>query len=191
MIMWFPDRRFTVAEYHQMIQTGLLTEDDNVELLEGWIVPKSPRSPAHDGTIGVVEEVIREQFPPGWRIRVQSAITLADSEPEPDLVVVYGSPRAFLDHHPGPTEIAFHIEIADSSLLRDRNDKVRVYARAGITIYWIINLVDMQIEVYTLPSGPVANPTYAQRQDYRLGDVVPLVLNGQAVGHIAVQDLLP
>ena len=189
--MWFPDRRFTVAEYHQMIQTGLLTEDDNVELLEGWIVPKSPRSPAHDGTMGVAEEVIREQFPPGWRIRVKSAITLADSEPEPDLAIVQGPPSRYMDHHPGSSEIAFLVEVADSSLLRDRNDKVRIYARAGIAIYWIINLVNAQIEVYTLPSGPVENATYGQRQDYRPGDVIPLILNGQEVGRIAAQDLLP
>src|SRR4051812_40189587 len=85
-----PLRRFTVDEYHRMIRTGILTEDDPVELLEGWIVLKMPHNPPHDATVDQSREVLQAALPAGWRVRVQSAITLSDSEPEPDLVVVPG-----------------------------------------------------------------------------------------------------
>jgi Uma2 family endonuclease len=75
-------------------------------------------------------------------------------------------------------------------LLGDRQDKGRIYARAGIAFYWIVNLIDRQIEVYSSPSGPTASPGYAQRQDYQLGDAVPLVLDGATVVTISVGDLL-
>lgn len=187
----FPVRRFTVAEYHQMIQAGLLKEGDPVELLEGWLVPKMVRNTPHDLAIEWTEEAIRSVWPTGWRLRVQSAITLADSEPEPDVAVVRGSNRPPPAHHPSPPDIALVVEVADSSLAQDRNDKGRVYARADIPVYWIINLVDVQVEVYTAPSGPTAAPAYGQRQDYRPGDHLPLILAGQQVGQIAAQDLLP
>src|SRR5579872_6769024 len=126
----FPVRRFTVAEYHHMIRTGLLTEDDPVELLEGWLVPKMGCNVPHDLAIERVMETIRA-LAPGWRIRGQSAITLADSEPEPDVAVVRGPIPVQATHHPSPSDIALVVEVADSSLL----DKARIYARANIPVY--------------------------------------------------------
>lgn len=187
----FPNRRFTVDEYHHLIQTGVLTEDDPVELLEGRLVTKMPHNPPHDGTIQVTDEVIHRHLPTGWRIRIQSAITTTDSEPEPDLVIARGNARTYLTRHPGPQDIATLIEVADSSLARDRGDKSRLYARASIAIYWIINLGDLQVEVYTDPTGPDPTPTFRQRQDYGLDDAVPLVIGGQEVARIPVRDLSP
>lgn len=186
-----PVRRFTVDEYHRMIQASILTEDDPVELLEGLVVPKMPHNPPHDGTIDLAREVIQSRLPAGWRVRVQSAITTGDSEPEPDLAVVPGPANRYLDHHPGVGEIATLMEVSDTTLTRDRQDKYRIYARAGITCYWIINLVDRQVEVYTDPSGPDANPTYRRRQDYLANDAIPLVIAGQEVARISVAELFP
>jgi Uma2 family endonuclease len=131
----YPVCRFTVDEYHRMIQAGILTEEDPVELLEGWIVPKMPRNPPHDGTIEMAEEAIRRRLPPGWRIRIQSAITTDDSEPEPDLAIVCGGVRTYVTRHPGAADIAVVIEVADAMLARDRREKNRLYARAGISCY--------------------------------------------------------
>jgi hypothetical protein len=186
----YPVRRFTVAEYHQMIQAAILTEDDPVELLEGWIVPKMPHKPPHDGTIYLAGEVIRSRLPTGWLVRTQSAVTTADSEPEPDLAVVRGDARTFLTRHPGPPDFGIIAEVADTSLNSDRKDKGRLYARAFIPCYWIINLVDRQVEVYTDPSGPDANPDYRQRCDHDLQGAVPLILDGQDNGPIPVRELL-
>ncbi|MBL8793754.1 MAG: Uma2 family endonuclease [Planctomycetia bacterium] len=184
-------RRFTVAEYHQLIQLGVLTENDRVELLEGWLVHKMPHNPPHDGTIQVANESLIGRLPAGWKTRIQSSITTADSEPEPDITVVRGDARTYLLRHPGPSDIGTLIEVADSTLHLDRGDKARLYARAGIVIYWIINLVDRQVEVYTDPTGPDAAPRYRQRQDYPETASVPLVLDGQQLTLIPVRDLLP
>jgi hypothetical protein len=187
----YPIRPFTVDEYHRLIKAGVLTEDDPVELLEGWIVPKMPRNMPHDVCIDKSQEALRRFLPPGWRLRVQSAITLTDSEPEPDLAIVPGPPERYLAHHPLPEDIAALMEVADSSLQRDRQDKGRMYARARIAVYWVMNLVDGQVEVYTDPSGPDPVPCYRQRQDYDRNATVPLVISGQVVGQVALRDLLP
>jgi Uma2 family endonuclease len=183
--------RFSVAEYHHLIQLGMLTEDDPLELLEGYLVCKMPRNPPHDSTIQQVMKRLFRGLPPGWDVRGQSAVTLSDSEPEPDFAVVRGDEKTYRKRHPGPADIGIVIEVADSSLPGDRDDKGRIYSRAGIPIYWIINLQDAQVEVYSGPSGPVANPAYAQRTDYRAGDVVPLVLDGTVAGTLPAADLLP
>jgi Uma2 family endonuclease len=187
-----PVRRFTVDEYHQMIQAGILGEDDNVELLEGWIVPQTARGPAHDAIISVIMNVVLEmRLPSGWFGRVRSGRTTTDSEPEPDVVAVRGGPRAYFARHPGPADMALVIEVADASLSRDRSLKGRIYAAANVPVYWIINLVDNLVEVYTDPTGPDPVPVYRVRQDYRIGDLVPFVIDGRDLVPISAQELLP
>jgi Uma2 family endonuclease len=183
--------RFSVARYQRMIESGILTSEDKVELLENWVVLKMPRNPPHDGTIELVDEVLRPFIPAGWRLRVQLSLVLSDSQPEPDFAVVRGNARAYMVHHPTPADTGLIIEVADSSLLRDQRDKTRIYARANIPVYWIVNLVDRRVEVYTQPSGPVAVPAYGAFQTFQPGDAVPLVLDGVTVGNVPVADLLP
>ncbi len=183
--------RFTVAEYHKLIEIGVLTENDNLELLDGYLVEKMPHDPIHDGAIQLAEDAIRSLLPAGWCLRVQSAVTLSRSEPEPDVVVVRGDKRSFLTSHPGPGQFGIVIEVSNTSLDSDRDDKIPMYARDGIPVYWIVNLVDRQIEVYEQPTGNSPSPTYAVQRQFKLGDVVPFVLDGVAVGTIPVTDLLP
>lgn len=183
--------RFSVARYQRMIEAGILDANDQVELLEGYVVLKMPRDPEHDGTIDLVKAALGGLLPAGWFLRVQQAITGIDSQPEPDIAIVRGGPRTYLSRHPGPTDIGLIVEIANSSLVRDRQDKARIYAGAGIAVYWIVNLVDRRIEVYTQPSGPTAAPAYAACQYFQPGDAVPLVLDGTALGPVPAADLLP
>jgi Uma2 family endonuclease len=184
-------RRFSVPEYHRLIEMGILTEDDNLELLEGYLVHKMSRNPPHDAAIQKGIKKWLRLLPPGWELRVQSAITLNDSEPEPDFAIVRGDETVYLTRHPGPADVGLVIEVSDSTLPGDRDDKGRIYARAGIACYWIVNLNDRQLEVYTSPSGPIPDPKFGQRDDYRLGDRVPLVLAGVSLAPVAVLDLLP
>ena len=184
-------RRFSVAEYHKLIELGILTEDDNLELLEGYLVHKMSRNPPHDVTLALIQETLPRLLPAGWCLRSQSAITLAASEPEPDGAIVRGNARTYTARHPGPADIGVVIEVADSTLDGDRLDKGRIYARAGIPCYWIINLVDRQIEVYTAPSGATATPAYGQRQDFHATDDIALTLDGATVATIPVRELLP
>jgi len=83
------------------------------------------------------------------------------------------------------------VEVADASLNRDRTIKKRLYAAAGIAVYWIVNLVDSQVEVYTDPTGPGQQPDYRQRRDFDRAATVPVVIEGKEVGRLAVRDLLP
>lgn len=121
--------QFTVRQYHRLIQSAVLTESDRVELLEGCLVRKMPHSPAHAGTITNIQLRLQPVLGTDWLIRIQSAITTRDSEPEPDLVVVPGPAAAYFSRHPGPQDIALVIEVADSSLQDDRTIKARLYAR--------------------------------------------------------------
>jgi hypothetical protein len=182
-------RRFSVDEYHRIIQAGILTEDDAVELLEGWLVRKMPRNPVHDATIQTISNTLRRHLSSAWEIRIQSAITTADSEPEPDLAIVPGPPNRFATHHPGPKDIVLVVEVADSPLPLDRQEKARLYARAAIETYWIANIPDRQLEIHASPSGPGPNPNYHQYQVYSSGTQVELRIPGQPVVRIDVGDL--
>ncbi|MBX6313328.1 MAG: Uma2 family endonuclease [Isosphaeraceae bacterium] len=186
-----PVRRFTVAEYHKMIDAGVFGDDTRFELLEGWIITKMTRKPPHDVALALAHTALGRRAPVGWHIREQSAITTADSEPEPDLAVVRGEPRDYIDHHPSPGEIGLVVEVADTTLAQDRGLKRRIYARAGIPVYWIINLADAVVEVYTDPTTTPTPPRYLGLQTYRAGDEVPLVLDGREIGQIAAGHLLP
>jgi len=179
-------RRFSVAEYHRLIELGFLSEDDNLELLEGYLVHKMSRNPPHDAAIQKITKKWLRLLPPGWDPRVQSAVTLADSEP--DFAIVRGDETAYLTRHPTAADIGLVVEVSDSTLPGDRDDKGRIYARAGIPCYWIVNLNQRQVEVYTSPS---ADPKFGQRVDYGAGDSVSLLLAGAAPVAIAVRDLLP
>ncbi|MCI0529796.1 MAG: Uma2 family endonuclease [Nitrospira sp.] len=182
--------RLSVSQYHEMIRAGILTEDDPVELLEGWLVTKMPKNPPHRLTTQLTREALARLLPIGWYVDAQEPITLEDSEPEPDLVIVRGDRRQYRDRHPGPQDVALVVEVADATLQRDRTLKKRTYALAGIPIYWIVNLPENQFEVYIDPSGPVEQSDYSQRQDYGLSDEVPLVIEGHEVGRLTVRELL-
>lgn len=184
-------RRFSVAEYHKLIEIGILTEDDNLELLEGYLVHKMSRNPPQDAAIQKIMKKLFRLLPPDWDLRVQSAITLSTSEPELDLAIVRGDENNYVARHPGPADIGLVIEVADTTLTGDRVDKGRIYAQAGIPCYWIINLVGRQVEVYTSPSGATATPAYGQRQDFTINDDIALTLDGTTVATINVRDLLP
>jgi Uma2 family endonuclease len=174
-----------------MIELGILTEDDDVELLNGWIVRKMPRNPPNDTALMLLQEALRAILPSDWVFRSQSAVTTSESEPEPDGAVVRGPIRRYADHHPRPDETALVVEVADSSLGRDRNEKGPIYARDGIPVYWIVNIPDACIEVYTALTGPAEEPVYQQRHDYQPTDALPVVLEGREVGTITVRDVLP
>lgn len=186
----FPVRRFTVDEYQRLGQIGVLGENDRVELLEGWIVPKMSLNPPHSVCVQLVDAAVRKQLPTSWCLRIQDAVTTGDSEPEPDVAVVRGAIRDYSDRHPEPADVGLLVEVADTSLTRDRY-KCRLYGRASLPVYWIVNIVDYRVEIYTEPTGPDSEPGYRRRDDYGPDDQVPLLLDGKEIARIPVRDLLP
>jgi Uma2 family endonuclease len=183
--------RLSIEQYHAIIQAGILTDDDSVELLEGWLVFKMPKTPPHRATTRLVRTALENILPAGWYVDSQEPITLSNSEPEPDIVVVRRDTRQYLDRHPGAEDIALIIEVSDTTLQRDRTVKKRIYARAGISIYWIVNLVEEQVEVYSQPLVEVEQPDYSQRLDFGRSAVMPIIIEGIEIGAIAVDALLP
>jgi len=181
----------TVAQYHAMVGSGILTEDDPVELLEGCLVPKMPKRPRHRATTRLIRAELEKRVPPGWYVDSQEPITTANSEPEPDVMVVRGDTRDYLDRHPGPGDLALVVEVADAPLDRDRSLKQRVYAAVGVPVYWIANLRDQRIEAYADPHDPAGSPGYRDQRGFGPEDLVPLVVDGREIARVAVRDLLP
>ena len=186
-----PVRRFTVEEYHRLLEEGILTEDDRVELLEGWIVEKMTRNPPHDVAVALALKTVGKKLTKKWHCRGQSAITSDTGEPEPDVAVVRGRERDYLENHPRPRDVGLLIEVADKTLSTVRDIKGPSYARVNSPCYWIVNLAEEIVEVYSDPTGPDPEPCYRKRENFRPGDKVPLTLDGKVIGRIAVNDLLP
>ena len=183
-------QRFSVEQYHRMIASGVLTENDPVELLEGLLVAKMPRDPHHDGSLCRVQKGISALLTDTWVLRIQSAITTRESEPEPDLVIATGPDTKYFNYHPRRGDLALVIEVANTSLGEDRDLKGPIYARERIPIYWIVNLIERQVEVYTQPRG-VKSATYRERRDYLATSKIPVVLGGEEIGLLSVADFLP
>jgi len=177
--------RMTVDEYERI---GEMLDDPRVELIDGHLVKKMPKNPEHSWSTKQVFKALERLLPAGWTWRTEQPVRIpAYDEPEPDVSIVRGSDDDYMHRMPGPADVALLVEISESTLATDRGEKLRTYARAAIPIYWIVNLVDRQVEVYT---GPGVDD-YATRQDFRPGQQVPLVIDGQQLGQIAVDDILP
>lgn len=186
----FPVHRFSVEQYFELVRLGILGEDDNCELLDGWIVPKMGKKPLHDNTIDIIDGVVDALLPSGWFLRVQNVLQTATSAPEPDFAVTRGLRGSFPDRHPQGSDVGLVIEVADSTLHIDRR-KALIYAAAGVPHYWIINLPERCVEVFENPQQQSEGIHYASQRTIRAGDELELVLDGQHVARIGCAQLLP
>ena len=180
-------RRWTRVEYDRLVETGVLEEDDPVELLDGRLIVSEPQGTRHATAVAMAQRALARCFGRGFHVRDQLPVALDDrSEPEPDLAVVHGGERDYLDGH--PTLPVLIVEIADDSLARDRLRKGRAYARAGIRDYWIVNLVHGVLEVRREPARGRSGWGYRRvRLLKREATIKPLA----ARRPIRVADLLP
>jgi Uma2 family endonuclease len=183
--------RMSVEQYQAMVQANILTEDDPVELLEGWLVQKSARHPRHQVVTGLIYRALERFVGGGWYVDSQEPITTADSEPEPDVIVIRGELVNFLQRHPQPHEIALVVEVAEATVRRDRGAKKRIYARAGIPVYWLVNLVNQTVSVYAEPDSAASPPDYRRHKLYCPGEEIPVVVDGTVIGQLAVNEILP
>lgn len=187
--------RLSVANYHTMLQVGIFDEDDQIELLEGCLVAKMTKNPPHRISTNLIRQALEKLTPEGWYVDSQEPITLKDSEPEPDVVIIRGKTTDYRDRHPAAADVVLVIEVSDATLERDRTIKQRIYARAGIAIYWILNLRDRQLEVYTHPTNEAdSEAQYQQCQVFEETESVPVHWQDgsgdREFGSICVQDLL-
>jgi Uma2 family endonuclease len=177
---------WSVEQYNRLAELGVF-DDERVELLDGEIWRLGRQSPPHAAIVSKARQVLQDTFGSGLVFSPKMPVTLSDtSEPEPDFSVAVGVVNNYADHHPMPSEILLVVEVADDMIEKDRGIKREIYARAGIVEYWLVNLVDRQLEVYRQPSS---TGIYADLQVYLPGQsVAPLSAPDKP---IAVSDLLP
>jgi Uma2 family endonuclease len=180
--------RLSVDQYDEMARVGILLDGEPVELIEGWLIVKMTKNPPHTVATNLVRDALSQTIPAGWFVASQDPITTFDSKPEPDVMVVRGHPRDYRNRHPTPENVGLIVEVADTSLPYDRTTKRRIYARAGVDHYWIINLIASRVEVY---SEPTEAGEFRRREVFGRDADMPLLLDGREVGRIAVRDLLP
>lgn len=181
----FPIARFSVEQYHRLIRSGALTEDDRLELIDGWVVQKMAKGPGHEYTTGELAARIERVLPAGMHLRNQAPLTLEQSEPEPDLALVRGDRATYRARHPESAEVVLVVEVSDTTLTTDRL-KGGTYARAGVETYWIVNLVDRCVEVHGEPQldgyarrevlgedHVLRVPFASEDEGIRVGDVLP------------------
>ncbi|WP_116105161.1 Uma2 family endonuclease [Lewinella sp. IMCC34191] len=177
----------TVERYHAMIEAGILGEDDPVELLNGKIVNRSPIGRFHAVCVRTINAHFVKLLDGKYLCSQEQPITIAEgSEPEPDYVIAWLSEHNYLDHHPYPEDIHLLIEVADKTLPRDRGAKRGIYACAGIPEYWIVNLIDRQLEIYTQPD--LAAGTYTQERILHERDTL---IDHPLAGTVAINRWIP
>ena len=167
-----------------MIRAGQLTENDSIELINGYLVTKMSIGPNHGGTVNRLNRLLSKRLGDEVIVTVQNPITIHEySEPEPDIVVAKFRNDFYAERHPHPEDILLVIEVADTSLAFDRSAKVPLYASCGITETWLVDLAQREVTVYRKPAGA----SYAEAQVYRAGDALPLP--GTSSESIAVTEL--
>jgi Uma2 family endonuclease len=151
---WVARRALTVAEYHRMGETGILTRDDRVELIEGELIAMSPIGSGHSGTVNALNRRLVLAVGDRGVVAVQNPVQLDDlSEPQPDFSVLRPRDDFYRRATPRPHEVLLIVEVADSSLAYDRRVKRSLYARHGIPEFWIVNLTAGEVEVCRTPNG--------------------------------------
>jgi Uma2 family endonuclease len=181
-------RLWTRAEYHQMADLGWFV-GQRAELVEGEIVVLSPQKFAHGATTDRVADVLKKLLGDSFWVRMQLPIAIGEiSEPEPDVSVVPGTRDDYADH---PTGASLLVEVSDTTLAYDRGKKMRLYAKAGIFEYWVVNLQDREIEVRKRPAGGSSPEDVARYLDFEVfkpGDSLELGLKANT--RVLVDQLL-
>jgi Uma2 family endonuclease len=183
-------RAITVAEYDRRITSGAIPEDGRFELLDGEVVRKLSKNPPHRVATRKTFDALARLVPPDWDVAKEEAVVCGDrSKPEPDVAVVRAELRHDATRDATADDCALIVEVADASLAVDMGVKLAIYPKAEIPVYWVVNLQDDRVEIYSNPDRAAAS--YGLRVVYTRGQLVPVEIDGQVVGTIAVEDLLP
>jgi Uma2 family endonuclease len=177
---------WTIEEYEALVKADILS-DDRIELIEGLLVEKMVKKPDHSAGSEGTWRAIHAALPPGWHVRIEKPVRIPnrDSEPEPDVSVVRGSHRDYRERDPDPADVALVVEVVRSSLAADRALAL-TYGGGRIPAYWIVNVLDRQIEIYFNPvDGAYPPPVIIPESGS-----VDLVIDGQVVAQIPAAELL-
>lgn len=165
-------KTFTVEEYDQMIETGILSEDDRVELIRGEIVAKMSIGRKHGRSVKKLNQLFGRSLAGRALVSVQDPIVLADSEPETDVTLLKPDDDFYGKRKPHAEDVLLAVEVSDSNLNEDQEIKGPLYAENRIPEYWIVNLIDDCLEVYR---GPRANGTWRKKLVLERGDKIEIL----------------
>lgn len=161
-----------------MVEAGILRPGDRVELIEGQVLEMSPQTPPHAGTVSRINRLLQRELSDRADIRVQLPLTLATSEPEPDLAIVRFDPGEYGSRHPGAADVLWLLEVAYTTQDFDREVKGPLYARAGLADYWLVDVAARQVCIYRQPTPQ----GYQSEQVLSVGEtVVPLAFPALAI----------
>lgn len=182
---------WTIEEFERLFDVGFLPNDTKFELIEGEIVEKMTQRTTHSTALSLTQFALETAFGAGFYVRTQLPMVFGEhSKPEPDLAVVVGNPRDYLEAHPSTAVLV--VEISDTTLVQDQQAKSSLYARAGIAEYWIVNLIDRALEVRRQPSpvhDALLGHAYRSTQILLPGESVSPLSSPEAT--VFVDELLP
>jgi Uma2 family endonuclease len=166
---------FNVEQYYRLAEVGVLKPDDRVELIEGEIIRISPIGSPHAACVRALDLQFHNLFARKYVVSVQSPVRLDDfSEPEPDLALLQPRKDLYAERHPQPQDVLLIVEVADSTLLTDRNVKIPLYARFGIRESWLVNLTKKLIEIhYDVEDGRYRNQLKFEKGETLISPTVP------------------
>jgi Uma2 family endonuclease len=155
MVAIFVDLRLlTVADYHQMVESGILSADERVELVEGQLYQMAAKGTAHSAAVTRIDRILADRLGDAVLLRFQDPVLLSNvSEPEPDVAVVQPDRLDYEERHPGPGDILLLIEVADTTVKRDLEIKAPAYGRAGVVETWVLDVSGRCLHVFREP-GP-------------------------------------
>lgn len=179
-----PPHRFSRDDYHAIAKAGILGEDDHVELIAGEIITQMPIGTAHAGLVNRLNQIMTNLARGRCIVSVQNPIALDPfSEPQPDIALLRPRADFYAKEHPGPADVLLIVEVADTSLAFDREEKIPLYAAAGIPEVWLVDLVDKSVSVFRLP----VQGAYTEVTRHRAGAAIPVP--GLPEAALAVSDL--
>jgi Uma2 family endonuclease len=180
--------RITVDEFDRIIEAGALKDPGRVELIDGYMVDKMSKNAAHRWTTKEVLKALDSRLPPGWTSQKEDPVRIPDyDEPEPDVAIIRGTDADYEFRLPTAADVGLLVEVSDSTLVQDRGKKLSAYAKGRIPVYWIVNLVNRQVEVYSRPG----KKGYRSHTIFASGEQVPVTIGGRKLPPIAVDSLLP
>lgn len=185
--------RIPIDLYERMAESGVFGDTSPIYLWKGQLVLPMTKGPSHEYALNTLLSLLVRLVPGGWHVRAGSPTRVPDdSEPEPDLTVLRGANRDYRTRTADAADVSLAVEVSDSSLRHDSGEKLEAYAAASIPCYWVVNIPEQRVDVYTRPTGPVGagGPRYEGRQRFEPGEDVPVVLDGREVGRVAAGDLL-
>jgi Uma2 family endonuclease len=184
--------RLTVDQFLAMIDAGVFPERPRVELIRGLLVERMTKNNPHNFAVDTLGDLLQPLVAPGYLVRREKSLVIGrGSRPEPDVFVLRGPRDLYRARDPRAADVALIVEIADTTYRKDRGAMWRLYAGAGIPTYWVVNLPDRQVEVYTNPSGRGKSATYREAAVFGADAAVPVVIEGREAGSIAVKEILP